>query len=140
MGRLGSIARIVVECGYPEEYFWADVKLVIMFAACVVAGWDVCPAETLSKGPRPGNGVPAGSEEDTKFRATAAYAALASASSSNADGAYFLLCSKRALPEGGTSSFSIDPYNAQPSVSATALILERHCGLSLNRNATADAP
>ena len=31
-----------------------------------------CPAETLSKGPRPGNGVPAGSEEDTKFRATAA--------------------------------------------------------------------
>ena len=32
-----TAARTVVECGYPEEYFWADVKLAIMFAACVVA-------------------------------------------------------------------------------------------------------
>ena len=32
-----TAARTVVECGYPEEYFWADVKLVLMFAACVVA-------------------------------------------------------------------------------------------------------
>ena len=47
----------------------------------------MCPAETLSKGPRPGNGVPAGSELLTKFRATAAYAAPASASSSKAAGA-----------------------------------------------------
>ena len=51
-----------------------------------MAGCDVCPAETLSKGPRPGSGVPAGSEEETKFRATLAYAAPASLSSSKAAG------------------------------------------------------